>query len=81
VGVAALDEFVPKFVVDEEQAVSVFAGIVGHLLWQRSYPPVCNLVLLVGVDVAVVLEQVGQRESREREHLARRDDTGTASTN
>lgn len=51
-----------------EEVVGVQAGVVQHLVGERSLPPVCELVGLVSGDVAVVVEEVGVGEAGEAEH-------------
>ena len=45
-------------VVDVEQVMSVLTGILHQLIWQGSLPPIGKLVLLVGLDVAIPLQEV-----------------------
>ena len=57
------DEVLTNAIVDIEQIVGVFASVFQHLGWQRSLSPVCQLVLLVGNDVAVLLQEECKTES------------------
>lgn len=67
-GVAACHEFIAELVVDEEQVVCVLPRIAEHLLRQRSNPPICELILLVGLHIAVETQEMREGERRELEH-------------
>jgi hypothetical protein len=64
----ALQGLVAHAVEDVEQEVRVAARVVCHLRGQRPLAPVGQLEALVGLKVAVVLEEVGERVLGELEH-------------
>lgn len=48
-------------VEDKEEKMGVGSGVVEHLLRHRPDPPIGQLIALVGEEVAVELEQRGER--------------------
>ena len=53
---AFVQELLAHHVVDKEEVVCVFAGVAEHFGGEGAETPICELVLLVCEDGAVVLE-------------------------
>lgn len=63
-----IDELVAKHVVDVEEVVRVLAGVLHHLSWKWSLPPVSKLVFLVSKDTTIGLKKESKSERLEAQN-------------
>ena len=59
---AFLEEVESYPVIDVEQIMGIFPGVLAHFLGQWSYTPICKLVLFVGKYRTVGLQEIGKTE-------------------